>query len=187
MNEWDHKWGESKSILFNHLGIKEPINALSALIMAIFVYTKMNKNLSVDNILKFFVLINLISSSLAHSTYNKNYITMDGITMLLPLLYISLYYKQYVISIILIYCIINDNITIGFILGILYVLIISQNKISNKNSFNFNVVLLLLAVTLWIIDQKINITERYWFINLHALWHIFATISFINIIDIIQW
>ena len=57
MNEWDHKWGESKSILFNHLGIKEPINALSALIMAIFIYTKMNKNLSVDNILKFFVLI----------------------------------------------------------------------------------------------------------------------------------
>ena len=104
INRWENQWGESRSLTFNKYGIKEPINALSSLLMGIYVlYDIYYTNINMNKLLKFSIVINLFSSFIAHATYNQLAILFDGTSMTFPIVILAFYYNNYCISLLLLF------------------------------------------------------------------------------------
>jgi len=198
MCEWHNKWGETESITFNLYGIKEPVNALTSFIMMfyVFMYIKTpifkrdlilaENNINVDNILKYCIIGNLFFSFIAHATYNNFCIKMDGFSMIIPLMFLAWFYNH-IYSVFILLAFINKTEP-AFIIGIVNVLYITQNKIINESDLIYSLGIVIFAWFMWIIDQKYkSIVRSFWFINLHSFWHIFCTLGLVRLIDNIQW
>jgi len=187
INRWENQWGESRSLTFNKYEIKEPINALSALFMGIYVlydiyYTNINMNI----LLKFSIVINLFSSFIAHATYNQLAILFDGMSMTFPIIILAIYYNNYCIALLLFFFMLQRN-SIDFVVGLLYILFISKDKIININNIICGSVLIIISTIGWLIDQNTNLTKIYWYVNLHSFWHIGCAYGLLMLIDNITW
>ena len=190
INRWKNQWGESRSLTSNKYGMKEPINALSSLLMGIYVlYNIYYTNITINKLLKLSIAINLFSSFIAHATYNQLAILLDGMSMVFPIIILAIYYNNYGIALLLFFLMLQHT-SIGFVIGLLYLLYISKNKIIkviNTNNIMCASVLIIISTIGWFIDQNTNLTKRYWFVNLHSLWHIGCAYGLLMVIDNIIW
>ena len=135
------------------------------------------------------IVINLFSSFIAHATYNQLAILLDGMSMVFPIIILAIYYNNYGIALLLFFLMLQ-NTSIGFVIGLLYLLYISKNKIIkviNTNNVMCASVLIIISTIGWFIDQNTNLTKRYWFVNLHSLWHIGCAYGLLMVIDNIIW
>lgn len=187
----DHYWGkdmsETRSPLYNIYNIKEPVNTISALIGILFVlFYNINCNIS----LKLCIIINLICATIAHSSYNDIAIKLDGITLVLPILYIFINYKWFTELLIIFYIMIilcnfmKPRISMIFSIGLLILPFKKYNYVISINHFILGITICLFAAICRILDQKY---KEYWIFYLHAIWHIFMTIGLVYLIDSIKW
>ena len=135
------------------------------------------------------IAINFFSSFIAHATYNQLAILLDGMSMVFPIIILAIYYNNYGIALLLFFLMLQ-NTSIGFVIGLLYLLYISKNKIIkviNTNNIMCASVLIIISTIGWFIDQNTNLTKRYWFVNLHSLWHIGCAYGLLMVIDNIIW
>ena len=187
----EHWWGkdmsESRSPFYNFLGIKEPINSLSALIGISLVLLSFNNNC---NFLKICIIINLLCAILAHATYNYYAIKLDSITMVIPILYIFIYNSWY-IELSIIYLLIKFMClfvkwrqSMIFAAGLLILPFKKYNDVLNINTFLFGILVCILGAICRILDQ--NMINK-WYYYLHAIWHVMMTIGLLFLIDSIKW
>lgn len=187
----EHWWGkemsESRSPLANLFGIKEPINSISALLGIIYIWLYYFEN---NKILKSYVIINLVSAFIAHSTYNYIAIKLDGITLVLPIIYIFLYYNWYteflwlslIVSILCQFT--KIRLAMIFAAGIMIIPLKKYNDIICYDSFLESIFICCFSALCRILDQKYN---NYWYFYLHALWHFGMSIGLVKLIDSLQW
>jgi hypothetical protein len=186
-NPWNHKWSESRSEMFGSLGMKEPMNALSALFMGLYVLSDMLQTTQpINKLLKASIIINLGASFVAHATYNRTAIKLDGLSMTIPLLLLAIYYKDYLVALGL-FLFLFTSTSADFTLGLLYILYISRGKLKNHTKVSCAILLILVSTLLWWIDQSSDIIESYWYVNLHSVWHIGCAYGLLILIDQIQW
>ncbi len=190
--KWTKRWAESSTT--KTFGLYEPVNALSSYIASMYVLKDIKKNhkktktKTLKKILKFSVFTNLICSFLAHGTYKKIWIKLDGITMTIPIIIVTLYYKHHNIAALLLYLMFKNTHT-AFTIGIIYIFfIVYNNKCKNKKKKLKKITkLIFLATMCWWLDQtKLfkMITNKYKFINLHSMWHILCTIGLMKLINL---
>lgn len=188
MDFWEKKMSENYSITFNKFG-KQPINSLSSFIMIFYIYNSIknnklqsHKNNNIQqNYLFIFIIINLLFSTFAHFTFNKQFIFLDGFTMTLPLLYLTYKYKLYFLFIILL--IFNRN-SFLFAIALLYIVYFKYNSIIDYKLFKYSLIFIFIATFFWFLDIHY---KQFWFLFPHALWHIFMSIGLNKLIKSIYW
>ena len=77
--------------------------------------------------------------------------------------------------------------SIDFVVGLLYILFISKDKIININNIICGSVLIIISTIGWLIDQNTNLIKIYWYVNLHSFWHIGCAYGLLMLIDNITW
>lgn len=159
------------------LFVAEPINVLSMVpmfIIGVLVFKKA-KTLSL------IIIYIAFASALMHAVNNPLTRVLDGSSMLLLLLYISLL-KQSKISILLVFSLLfvlfNPSIALViFISSWIYLILteffkLKSKKRQTKKYFYLFLVAQIAAISFWLLD----ITRTYCFAG-HALWHIFMGFS----------
>lgn len=181
---WENKWSECNiqyHMMINKIS-KQPINSLSALFMALWVYYSSDT----DNKLieQKLIIFNFLSSTLAHSTYNSFFIFLDNESMS---------------STVILYTYNNISKQLGCILGALYIYlkgkkiefdtrfgIITGLPLSvllvNKRMKQDDLIRLLVGCLCHYLDKQCRNTNMK-FLYLHAWWHILAGIAFTNILN----
>ena len=180
------EYSESVGKTFNLYGIKEPINSLSSLFMSIYTLYNINyDNISnINNIIKIIIVVNLLSSVIYHGTYNNTAELLDGFTMILPFIYIFIYYKYYLFTIISIILYSLFDCTIAFTFSFITFFIIKYKSIKDNTQFVDGFILCLFASIFRFSDIIFN---KYWYLYGHAFWHVFMALGLIKIINSLDW
>jgi len=196
IEHWKHRWSESNplSYTFNTFSLYEPVNSISALFMSVYTLyklfyilylTKKNNtnyilyNKNKQNIYFLYspimtcIFLNLLSSFIAHATYNSIAIFIDGMSIIIGLIYYVMFTFEYAERSLYIIMLFLWKDYIGYTYGftiVFYDVLIKFNKNSNilylfKRPFQ----LLTGSLFLWIIDQQYH---SLWFIYGHAIFHI---------------
>lgn len=182
---WCERWSEHYSPLHNEY-IKEPINSVSAFIMCIYIIInimKKNNMCITATILQSNIAINLLSSCIAHGTYNDISIFIDEITIISAICIYLLYEKNNIYSALTIICF-SFNDTFGYVIGFSSVFSSVYKKINHKNKqlVIYYTFIFMISLSLWILDQ---IYHELWYIFGHALFHIGLSYSLVHLIDIV--
>ena len=148
--------------------IKEPINSISSLCMVLYTNSIIdyNKLYLISNGIKIIIILNLCCSIIYHSTYNLSALLLDKFTMILPFIYIFIYYKYYLFLIILIILYSLFDSTISFIFSFSIFLFIKNKEIINYIEFNNGIILCICASLFWFFDLIFN---KYQYLCGHAL------------------
>lgn len=199
IEHWKHRWSESNplSYTFNTYSLYEPVNSISAFIMSIYtLYTLFytlyltkkhnnSNNLSIlfnknkQNIYFLYspimtcIFFNLLSSFIAHATYNSIAISIDEMSIIIGLIYYVMFTFEYAERSFYIIMFFLWKDYIGYIYGftiVFYDILIKFNKQPNiLYSFKNPVQIFTGSLFLWVLDQQYH---SLWFIYGHALFHI---------------
>lgn len=175
---WELKWSEYYISYPNNE--KQPINALSALIMALWIHFNSPSQLLEQKLM----ILNYISSFFAHSTYNPFFIFLDNETMSSAVLVytfnnINKFFSHSLLSAYLIMYGLKIDFDIRF--GIITSLPIFIQMANNKIRYR-DIKTLIIGCFCHYLDKKYKNTPIK-YIYLHSLWHILAGISFNNILN----
>ena len=181
ITDWSNNWSESK---FAHtFYIKEPVNSFSSLAMALYIIKTFNRTISIQNLLKFSIVFNLLSSFVAHATYNHTAIFLDGFSMIIPILLIIIKYEYFLAAIF--DCGLSFyNFNYSFAFGLLIVIYILNDKIKHQEKFEKGIYLMIVAILCWILDTNFH---YFWFLFGHAFWHVLMSIGILNFIESVDW
>lgn len=181
ITDWSNNWSESK---FAHIfPIKEPVNSLSSLAMALYIIKTLTRTVSIQNLLKFSIIFNLLSSFVAHATYNHTAIFLDGFSMIIPILLILIKYGNF-LTVLFICGLLFYSFNYSFGFGLLIVIYILKDKIKHQEKFEKGIYSMIVAILCWILDTNFH---NFWFLFGHAFWHVLMSIGILNFIESIQW
>lgn len=206
---WSMRWSEHNSP-YQLESIREPMNTLSAFIMCLYVvktiYNEMITNKRIRNnqtlpsrlemvkrycysytfrmLMKVMLVTNLVSSALAHSTYSRYAIIYDGGSIVILMSTYMVKEGRYLQSVYLVTLYLFSDVAaylMGFvsIISILSTTFIAKDK--KRHYCQMNVMLMIVALTLWIYDQ---IFVEQWYIYGHTIFHLLSVYSINNLIEI---
>ena len=99
--------------------------------MTLYVIKTLNRTISIQNLLKFSIVFNLLSS---HATYKHTAIFLDGFSMIIPILLIIIKYEYFLADIF--DCGLSFyNFNYSFTFGLLIVIYILKDKIKHQEKF----------------------------------------------------
>lgn len=206
---WSRRWSEHNSP-YQLESIKEPMNTLSAFIMCLYVvktiyneiiaYARVRNNQAPPSrlelvkrycfsytfrmLMKVMLVLNLVSSAIAHSTYNRYAIIYDGGSIVILMATYMVKEGRYLQSAYLVTLYMFSDVAaylMGFvsIVSILSTTFITKDK--KRHYCQMNVMLMVVALTLWIYDQ---IFLEQWYVYGHAIFHLLSVYSINNLIEI---
>lgn len=135
-------------------------------------------------LMKVMLILNLVSSGIAHSTYNRYAIIYDGGSIVILMATYMVKEGRYLQSVYLVTLYMFSDVAaylMGFvsIASILNTTFITKDK---KGHFcQINVFLIIIALSLWIYDQ---IFLEQWYVYGHAIFHLLSVYSINNLIEI---
>lgn len=191
-DEWSTKWSEHISPYTFCPYICEPVNALTSLTMMCYVLYNASKYRHQQKNLLFYVMhygiaFNLLSSFLAHATYDSICILIDEYSILLLLSIFAICKTKSIRPTIytLILFTYNDNLAyaISIFDGIGYIL--DDIEMSPKNiqyNIYFAIRSCLCFFAIWLLDQYIH---SLWYLYGHALFHIGFTYNIVQLVTYI--
>jgi glucan phosphoethanolaminetransferase (alkaline phosphatase superfamily) len=135
-------------------------------------------------LMKAMLVLNLVSSALSHSTYNRYAIIYDGGSIVILMATYMVKEGRYLQSVYLVTLYMFSDVAaylMGFvsIISILSTTFIAKDK--KGHYCQMNVMLMVIALTLWIYDQ---IFLEQWYVYGHAIFHLLSVYSINNLIDI---
>ena len=180
---WEYKWSEFyikyNPTIYNIS--KQPINSLSAIFMALWVFLHKTDNNLIEQKL---IIFNFISSALAHSTYNPLFILLDNESMSSTVLLYTYNniskHLGWATSIFYFY-LCEKKVEFDTRFGIITGIPITTLLVNKRLQHNDLTCLLLGCLCHYIDKQCINTNMKY--LYLHSLWHILAGIAFNNILN----
>lgn len=206
---WSRRWSEHNSP-YQLESIREPMNTLSAFIMCLYVmktfhneivtHTRIRNNQAPQSrlelvkrycssytfrmLMKVMLVLNLVSSAIAHSTYNRYAIIYDGGSIVILMSTYMVKEGRYLQSVYLVTLYMFSDVAaylMGFvsIVSILSTTFITKDK--KRRYCQINVILMIVALAFWIYDQ---IFVEQWYIYGHTIFHLLSVYSINNLIEI---
>lgn len=135
-------------------------------------------------IMKVMLILNLMSSVIAHSTYNRYAIIYDGGSIIILMGTYMVKKGHYLQSVYLVTLYLFSDVA-AYLMGIVSITSILGTtfiiKDEKRRYCQMNVLLMIIALTIWVYDQ---IFVEQWYLYGHAIFHILSVYSINNLIEI---